>query len=153
MSSILKQLAPGSLRLDLQTSAFEGYRASAPAEAQATEPWFQLPYVRLPIPSPSLELWEAAVGVAESEIQGTRFAMPPRNVYIPSDFALVTGDEGAGTANGDCVGVKRPRDAQVRLWRRCSSFMPPTRTVCFQGSMRPRLLAPHLCLHRGMHTA
>ena len=119
---MLDRLTPGNLRLDLQTSSFDAIQGQVKTAPQI-EPWFQLPYLHLPIPPDSLQQWQATLNSSDAASWGS-FAMPQCNGYVPTDFDLVPdgslgitssfrhrGDE---ESNGTSVGAKRTRDEQVQ---------------------------------------
>ena len=117
MNSLLERLSPGSLRLDLQTSSFEQYKQQ-PNFVHEEEPWFKLPLMHAPIPSSHLQSWEKSL---KSAPQSTDMALPPRNVYIPTELAVIDLENGhavhqaAAPSQGSAatVGSKRARESQV----------------------------------------
>lgn len=87
-------MTPSAVRLDLQTHTFEACQASAAAAmapstlASGQEPWFGFPFVHAALPGELIDAWSSAA--PSQDVQ-----LPPRNNYIPSDFALKCEVEGA----------------------------------------------------------
>lgn len=123
VGSVLGHMTPTNLRLDLQTSKFDTLRQSQPSAELSDEPWFKMPYLSLPIPEQQIKQWEAALHGPCAADEDKEFVMPERNVYIPTDFALVGSSSsncngnanahanGNATGNGSVTGVKRAREA------------------------------------------
>jgi len=108
ISGVLELLMPHNCRIDFQSSAFAGAGGEAaklqamlrwplegegPACELLTERWMGVPYSTLRLPPALMDAWAAAEGVHAPDL-----ALPPRNEFIPTDFALVGAAGGAASA-------------------------------------------------------
>lgn len=60
------------------------------------EPWFEMPYQQAPIPAAVLQQWASAQPSPE-------LALPPRNPYVATDFALLPNAPPLDTADASFV--------------------------------------------------
>jgi nardilysin len=102
---VLAALTPHNCRIDLQSSSFakaapETLAAPVdgePGAAAAREPWMDVPFGRAPLPRALLDAWAAAAPAAD-------LALPPRNAFLATDFALRgTGVAGAPADDDDAA--------------------------------------------------
>ena len=81
MGTLLAQMTPSNVRVDVQTSSFS---SMAGADTQQ-EPWFGVPYVSSPISPALLTQWGSTPPSPELQL-------PPKNDFIPTDFSLRSDD-------------------------------------------------------------
>ena len=74
-------MTPSNVRIDLQTSSF----STDASPSIQREPWFDVPYLTKPISDDLLEQWSC-------QAAGPELALPPKNNFIPTDFALRSDD-------------------------------------------------------------
>jgi secreted Zn-dependent insulinase-like peptidase len=104
VAEVLAALTPQRARLDLQSSAFccggdaEAQAAAlaapvegAPGAAAHRERWFDVPFGRAPLPESLLRAWAEAPPAHD-------LALPPRNAYVATEFALRGAAPGAPRA-------------------------------------------------------
>jgi nardilysin len=88
ITHILNEMRPETARIDLQTKKFEECRAalvaltgSAHKVVEGEEPYFKTPFMHINLPEHVLTAWAA-------EKWSPELTLPPRNPYLPTDFAL-----------------------------------------------------------------
>ena len=87
--AVLSAMTPHRCRIDLQSSSFAAASPeilAAPVDGEpgavaAREPWMDVPYGRAPLPRALLDAWAAAAPAAD-------LALPPRNAFLATDFAV-----------------------------------------------------------------
>ena len=100
VASVLGAMTPTTARLDLCTSAAAGAQglspwAAASGATSATEQWFGFDYVSVPLPDAVIRAWEAGAASPAPDL-----ALPRRNPFIPTDFALRCEEEQEATDGG-----------------------------------------------------
>ncbi|KAK9915769.1 hypothetical protein WJX75_003936 [Coccomyxa subellipsoidea] len=114
VGDLLDRMTPTSARFDLQTSAFtelveQQSLSSQPGIISSTEPWFELPYMSLPLPSELIRSWEE---LSEAMMQG--LSLPPHNHYIPTDFTLRSASGDASTSAPRAAALKEAAAALMK---------------------------------------
>lgn len=89
VQSLLAEMTPNSVRIDLQTTAFDAVKHVALEGATGPptpghEPWFGFDFVTFDLQPGLLQQWTACSASPE-------LALPPPNTFIASDFGLVGG--------------------------------------------------------------
>jgi nardilysin len=100
--AVLSALTPHNCRFDLQSSSFVAATPetlAAPVDGQPgaaafREPWMDVPFGRAPLPRALLDAWAAAAPAAD-------LALPPRNAFLATDFALRGSGTGGAPAEDD----------------------------------------------------
>lgn len=87
--SLLAEMTPSTVRVDLQTTAFDSVNAAALPNATGhptpgREPWFGFDFVTFDLQPALLQQWA-------SPSISPELALPPPNTFIATDFALVGG--------------------------------------------------------------
>ncbi|CAL8470131.1 g9673 [Coccomyxa elongata] len=106
VTDLLERMTPASARFDLQTSAFTDILekqnvVSQPGASSGIEPWFELPYVSVPLSPELVKSWEEP---SEAMIQG--LSLPPPNHYIPTDFSLRSSTADANESSSQAAQIK-----------------------------------------------
>ena len=87
IEELMTCLKPDAARIDLQTSNYERLRdelLALPGASLGTEPWFNVPFVKAPVPERFMALWRSASCANEPQLR-----LAPRNDFIATDFTLL----------------------------------------------------------------
>ena len=160
ISNLLDKMTPGSVRLDLQTKAFEeckkvfleeilggdgnGADGNGVTAAEGVkigeEPWFKIPFLLAPLPQTILTEWTSATKPPPEDL-----SLPPPNPYLPSDFTLksaahdstnATTTTPRTTTDDDDVVMKEQENAVAAATGAAAGFPSPPEIVAEEAGVR-----------------